>query len=117
MTGLSFSKVAYVFAYLCALSLGACQEASSPVVADAQAVASGGDFTENPATFGTSFHLMSGIYNTPREVNVYVPNIPEWGQGFFETPLPVLYVIDGGLEQDFFHIAALSNLTLINAER
>jgi len=52
-----------------------------------------------------------------REINVYVPQIPDWGQGYFETPLSVLYVIDGGQDQDFFHIAALSNLTLINAER
>ena len=70
-----------------------------------------------PAALGTSFQLQSAIYGKAREVNVYVPEIPDWGQGYFETPLAVLYVIDGGLDQDFFHIAALSNLTLINAER
>jgi len=70
-----------------------------------------------PISFGATYQLKSDIYNEMREVNIYVPEIPEWGQGYFADPLPVLYVVDGGAEQDFFHIAALSQLTLINAER
>ena len=105
--------------------LGACQTIS-PSVPVTQTVtqqgvtrdlALGGAIVETPAAFGTSFQLPSKVYGMAREINVYVPEIPEWGQGYFETPLSVLYVIDGGLDQDFFHIAALSNLTLINAER
>lgn len=70
-----------------------------------------------PASFGMSYKLPSAVYGMEREINIYVPEIPEWGEGYFDTPLHVLYVVDGGLDQDFFHIAALSNLTLINAER
>ena len=72
---------------------------------------------EAPAQFGVTFQLPSEVYGMNREVNIYVPNLPDWGKDYFETPLSVLYVIDGGLDQDFFHIAALSQLTLINAER
>lgn len=72
---------------------------------------------QTPAQFGITFQLPSKIYGTNREVNIYVPKLPDWGKGYFETPLSVLYVIDGGVDQDFFHIAALSQLTLINGER
>jgi len=61
--------------------------------------------------------MPSAVYGTEREINIYGPEIPEWGKGYFQSPLPVLYVVDGGAEQDFFHIAALSQLTIINAER
>ncbi|MEL6868807.1 MAG: alpha/beta hydrolase-fold protein [Pseudomonadota bacterium] len=70
-----------------------------------------------PIAFGKTYQLPSAIYGMQREINVYVPTLPAWGEGYFEQPLPVLYVIDGGLDQDFFHIAGLSQLTLINAER
>ena len=108
-----------MFGVLCmsALMLSGCEKVASPEKAEERAVPSSETVIEAPVVFGTSFQLMSEVYGTPREINVYVPEIPEWGQGYFETPLPVLYVIDGGLDQDFFHIAALSNLTLINAER
>ena len=72
---------------------------------------------ELPAPFGVTYQIHSEIYDMDREINVYVPTLPEWGAGYFTSPLPVLYVIDGGLDQDFFHIAALSQLTLINGER
>lgn len=66
---------------------------------------------------GTTYRLPSTLYGMEREINVYVPDIPDWGKGYFEEPLAVLYLIDGGLDQDFIHIAGLSQLTLINAER
>ncbi|MEO9600398.1 alpha/beta hydrolase-fold protein [Parasphingorhabdus sp.] len=59
----------------------------------------------------------SKIYGEAREVNVYLPDLPDWADEVFESPLPVLYLIDGGTDQDFFHIAGLSQLTLVNAER
>ncbi len=116
MVGMTLRRAAFGLLSLVALTLNACQE-TEPMKADAQAAPAIATISESPANFGTSFQLMSDVYGTPREINVYIPQIPEWGQGYFETPLSVLYVIDGGLDQDFFHIAALSNLTLINAER
>jgi len=70
-----------------------------------------------PLSFGTQHLISSDVYGTDREINIYVPEIPEWGEGYFIDPLPVLYVIDGGADQDFFHIAGLSQLTTINGER
>jgi len=93
--------------------LSACQKTEAQETARPKL----GDIAEVSASMGTSYQLPSEIYGMDREINVYVPQLPDWGQGYFETPLSVLYVIDGGLDQDFFHIAALSNLTLINAER
>jgi len=92
--------------------LAACSPAVQPAPASA---APAPDTT--PITIGTTHHLASNLYGAPREINIYVPDIPEWGQGYFADPLPVLYLVDGGLDQDFFHIAGLSQLTTINAER
>ena len=100
---------------LCLLALGACQEVVT--VADVQTADAPQPVAQAPVCFGSSFQLPSVIYDADREINIYVPEIPEWGQGYFDEPLHVLYVVDGGLDQDFYHIAALSNLTLINAER
>lgn len=110
---LAVLKVTLGLASLSVLLLMSCQQ----IVVQDDGARSYPGLLEAPAILGSTFHLPSDIYDTDREINVYVPQIPEWGQGYFETPLSVLYVIDGGLEQDFFHIAALSNLTLINAER
>ncbi|MEP3224563.1 MAG: alpha/beta hydrolase-fold protein [Parasphingorhabdus sp.] len=70
-----------------------------------------------PIIFGQQYLIPSKIYGEPREVNIYVPDIPEWGEGYFARPLPVLYLIDGGTDQDFYHIAGLAQLPLVNAER
>jgi predicted alpha/beta superfamily hydrolase len=67
--------------------------------------------------FGEQIQIASKIYGEDREINIYVPQLPDWAEGVFIEPLPVLYLVDGGTDQDFFHIAALSQLTLINAER
>lgn len=105
-----------VAACICLLVFGACERAGTRPVARPESAAPK-TFAETPASFGTSFQLPSAIYGMDREINVYVPDIPEWGESYFDMPLHILYVVDGGLDQDFFHIAALSNLTLINAER
>ena len=86
------------------------------LASDSKAVPNRADIAE-PLAFGTQYQLPSEVYGSVREINVYEPTLPEWGKGYFDSPLPVLYVIDGGAEQDFFHIAGLSQLTLVNAER
>jgi predicted alpha/beta superfamily hydrolase len=66
-----------------------------------------------PIILGQSYALVSEVYGTEREINVYAPEKPDWAEG----PLPVLFVVDGGQEQDFIHLAGLSQLTLVNGER
>ena len=108
---------ALIITPLCTLALIACSSGDKRIRTQDVVKSTNQTIVETSAPFGTSFNLPSEIYGMDREINVYVPEIPEWGKGYFEDPLPVLYVIDGGLDQDFFHIAALSQLTLINAER
>lgn len=114
---LKFQKLFLSLTTLCGLALASCQDSQTEDQALKPSGALNQNFVEAPASFGVTYQLPSEIYEMDREINIYVPKLPDWGKGYFETPLAVLYVIDGGVEQDFFHIAALSQLTLINAER
>jgi predicted alpha/beta superfamily hydrolase len=54
---------------------------------------------------GESFKLKSRALGEERTVNVYLP--PSYSEG---GSYPVLYLIDGGLQQDFLHIVGTSQL-------
>ena len=75
-----------------------------PVAADAEGVA-------EPAaiTIGTTHHLLFDGDETPRQVNVYLPDGYQGG----EEAYPVLYLIDGGLDQDFLHVAGTTALNAL----
>ena len=60
-----------------------------------------------PITIGTT-HRVAFASGDDREVNVYLP--PEYDG---EAPLPVLYLLDGGLDQDFLHVAGTSALNAL----
>lgn len=66
--------------------------------------------SESPIEIGKSFRIASKIMESDREINVWLP--PGYVSG--DKKYPVLYVIDGGLEQDFHHISGLGQLTTIN---
>src|SRR4029078_10794105 len=53
---------------------------------------------------GESFAIDSGVLGERRRGNVFVPTI--YGQKV-DAPMPVLYMPDGGLDEDFLHIAGL----------
>lgn len=59
-----------------------------------------------PIVIGQSYTLPSKIMAAPRVLNVWLP--PGYAGG--TKRYPVLYVLDGGLAQDFEHIAALAQL-------
>jgi len=59
-----------------------------------------------PIVTGRSFNLPSKIMGDSRQVNVWLPS--GYGQG--GARYSVLYVLDGGLDQDFPHIAGLGQL-------
>ena len=63
-----------------------------------------------PIVIGQSWRLASTTLGAERVVNVWLP--PSYGQG--ERRYPVLYVIDGGLQQDFHHISGLAQLGAIS---
>lgn len=54
----------------------------------------------DPIPAHTSFMLHSRILNEDRTINVYTPAGPTSG----DTLLPVLYMLDGGLAEDFPHV-------------
>ena len=74
----------------------ACQSAPAANVADAS--------EGQPIVLGRGYDIASAALAEVRRVNVYLP--PEYAKG--KTRYPVLYLIDGGVDQDFVHIAGLS---------
>ena len=59
-----------------------------------------------PIVIGRSFSLPSAMLDERRTVNVWTP--PGYAEG--GKRYPVIYLIDGGLAQDFEHIAGLAQL-------
>jgi len=84
---------------LAALLGAACQSAAVANVASAD----GGQ----PIVLGRGYDIASAALGEVRHVNVYLPA----GYATGETRYPVLYLIDGGVDQDFVHIAGLSHST------
>jgi predicted alpha/beta superfamily hydrolase len=65
-----------------------------------------------PLVVGESFTIDSRVLKETRRINVYFP------PGYAESPdarLPVLYMPDGGLAEDFLHVAGLVQVSVSNA--
>jgi uncharacterized protein len=64
-----------------------------------------------PLVVGETFTVASKILGETRRINVYLP------PGYAETPaarLPVLYMPDGGVAEDFLHVAGLVQVSVGN---
>ena len=64
-----------------------------------------------PLVIGDSFLLESDILGETRRINVYAP------AGYSESEdlrLPVLYMPDGGIGEDFLHVAGLVQISSLN---
>ncbi len=59
-----------------------------------------------PIVIGQSHQLASAAMGTARTINVWLP--PGYERG--TQRYPVLYLLDGGVEQDFHHISGLAQL-------
>lgn len=57
-----------------------------------------------PLVIGDTFTIRSKVLGEHRRINVYRPTVYGEAQ---DAPLPVLYMPDGGLGEDFLHIAGL----------
>ena len=76
-------------------------------------------FSYNPAvlafllittlSIGDTFTIDSKVVNETRRINVYVP--PACNE---KTPCPVLYMPDGGIAEDFLHVAGLVQVSTGN---
>lgn len=67
--------------------------------------------TETPITIGASYKLASKFMGETRNYNVWLP--PSYADG--KKEYPVIYLIDGGVNQDFHHITGLAQLGAIAA--
>lgn len=71
-----------------------------------------GDATDPAAlTIGDTFSLYSEVLSEDRTINVYAP------AGYDESDslrLPVLYMPDGGIGEDFLHVAGLVQISSLN---
>lgn len=61
-------------------------------------------FVKTPVTFGETTVFPSKILEEERRVNIYVP--PSYMDGAGKK-YPVVYILDGGVEEDFFHLTSL----------
>lgn len=59
-----------------------------------------------PVVIGQSYKLPSAALGAERTINVWLP--PGYAEG--EARYPVVYLLDGGLGQDFHHISGLAQL-------
>lgn len=62
-------------------------------------------------TFGETFTINSRVLGETRRINVYAPPVY---QESAETRLPVLYMPDGGMAEDFLHVAGLVQVSVGN---
>ena len=64
-----------------------------------------------PLVIGDTFTIESKVLGETRRINVYAP------PGYAETPdlrVPVLYMPDGGMAEDFLHVAGLVQVSVGN---
>lgn len=63
-----------------------------------------------PVVIARSYTLESRVLKETRRINVYLP--PGYAEG--KVRLPVLYLLDGGVHEDFPHILGLAQLASLN---
>jgi len=60
-----------------------------------------------PIVTGQSFQIASNVLGEARKLNVWLPGT--YGEG--QQRYPVLYLLDGGEQEDFHHISGLANIS------
>ncbi|MFC4295380.1 alpha/beta hydrolase [Novosphingobium tardum] len=64
------------------------------------------DAAVSPITLGETYRFRSAVMDEERVLNVYLPD----GYAKGTQRYPVLYLIDGGIDQDFIHVVGSSQL-------
>lgn len=68
------------------------------------------ELPSKPIEIGETFKIESEVLGDKREINVWTP--PSYRSG--DRTYPTLYIIDGGLDQDFHHVSGLAQLATVN---
>jgi predicted alpha/beta superfamily hydrolase len=63
-----------------------------------------------PLVIGETFTIRSRTLSEPRRINVYLPPV----YATSADRLPVLYMPDGGMAEDFLHVAGLLQISTVN---
>lgn len=92
------------FAALCLFAVSLALPAL-PASAQATSIAS------QPLSVGETFTLDSKVMGETRRINVYLP--AEY-QARADARVPVLYMPDGGIAEDFLHVAGLMQVSMAN---
>lgn len=95
-------KILRFYAFCFVISFVASAQGKAPLYADDKAV---------PLVIGETFTINSKVLGETRRINVYMP------PGYTESTtlrLPVLYMPDGGLAEDFLHVAGLVQVSVGN---
>jgi predicted alpha/beta superfamily hydrolase len=71
----------------------------------------GGASPATPLTLGETFTIQSRILGEVRRINVYAP--PAYTESR-DVRLPVLYMPDGGMAEDFLHVAGMVQVSVGN---
>lgn len=93
---------------LAVLLLGGCS--TQPPVVDGEPPASPASGPV-PLSIGETFTIRSSVLDESRIVNILKPTI--YGEPI-DGPVPVLYVLDGGVDEDFLHLAGLVQVLVSN---
>ncbi len=83
----------------------------SAVFADGQTLCKSADEKAAPLVIGETFLINSKILGETRRINVYLP--PGYKEST-DSRVPVLYMPDGGLAEDFLHVAGLVQVSVGN---
>lgn len=99
--------------YLALVLLTACSASHACPAVPAPAPAQPGTASATPIQFGQTFRLSSTVLGEERVVNVYLP--PDYARtDAVATRYPVLYALDGGMEEDFPHITGVLDVSIRN---
>ncbi|WP_313472194.1 alpha/beta hydrolase-fold protein [Brevundimonas sp.] len=94
------------------LSFGLSMAGGAPALAETAETAPAA--AETPIVIGRSYALPSSVMGQTREINVWLP--PGYAQS--GRTYPVLYLLDGGRDQDFHHISGIAQLgTIVGTTR
>jgi predicted alpha/beta superfamily hydrolase len=94
-----------------ALVVVALLSAAAPRAAAQPRPAAGGVDAAAPLVVGETFTIASESLREVRRINVYVP--PGYAESA-DARLPVLYMPDGGMREDFLHVAGLVQISVAN---
>lgn len=81
------------------------------VFANGQNLRKPADEKAMPLVIGETFSINSKILGETRRINVYLPPVYKESPG---SRVPVLYMPDGGLAEDFLHVAGLVQVSIGN---